>query len=60
MYFLLFQHRISSVRGYDRAVVMDEGRVVEQGAVGALLSLPSSQLARMLALAHQNLPYNYV
>lgn len=49
----LFQHRISSVRGYDRAVVMEEGRAVEQGAVGSLLSQPSSRLARMLATAHR-------
>ncbi|KAJ0180469.1 hypothetical protein K1T71_003873 [Dendrolimus kikuchii] len=47
-------HRISSVRGYDRAVVIEEGRVVEQGAVCALLSLPSSHLARMLALAQNH------
>ncbi|XP_063821698.1 ATP-binding cassette sub-family C member Sur-like [Ostrinia nubilalis] len=46
-------HRISSVRGYDRAVVLDEGRVVEQGAVGALLAQPASRLARMLA-AHRS------
>ncbi|XP_028037616.1 ATP-binding cassette sub-family C member Sur-like isoform X1 [Bombyx mandarina] len=45
-------HRISSVRGYDRAVVLEEGRVVEQGEVGPLLSRPVSRLARMLAAAH--------
>ncbi|XP_026329931.1 ATP-binding cassette sub-family C member Sur-like isoform X2 [Hyposmocoma kahamanoa] len=44
-------HRISSVREYDRAVVLDEGRLVEQGSVRALLAQPTSRLARMLAAA---------
>ncbi|KAJ2952805.1 hypothetical protein O0L34_g7165 [Tuta absoluta] len=44
-------HRVSCVRGYDRAIVLDEGRVAEQGPVTSLLSRPSSRLARMLAAA---------
>ncbi|KPJ15035.1 Canalicular multispecific organic anion transporter 2 [Papilio machaon] len=42
-------HRMSSVRGYDRAAVMEEGRIVELGSMRSLLSQPSSRLARMFA-----------
>ncbi|XP_049867154.1 ATP-binding cassette sub-family C member 3 [Pectinophora gossypiella] len=48
---LTVAHRVSSVRGYDRAMVLEEGRVAEQGAVPALLSVPTSRLARLLAAA---------
>ncbi|RVE50110.1 hypothetical protein evm_005316 [Chilo suppressalis] len=50
---LTVAHRISSIRGYDRAVVLEEGRVVEQGEVKSLLAQPASRLARMLAAAHR-------
>ncbi|XP_013182103.1 PREDICTED: ATP-binding cassette sub-family C member 8 [Papilio xuthus] len=46
-------HRMSSVRGYDRAVVMEEGRIVEVGSMRSLLSQPSSRLARMFAATNQ-------
>ncbi|XP_030024318.1 ATP-binding cassette sub-family C member Sur isoform X2 [Manduca sexta] len=46
---LTVAHRISSVRDYDRALVLEEGQAVEQGPVSALLEQPSSRLARMLA-----------
>ncbi|PZC84367.1 hypothetical protein B5X24_HaOG200320 [Helicoverpa armigera] len=46
-------HRISSVRGYERGVVLDSGCIVEQGAVATLLSQPASRLARMLAAAQR-------
>ncbi|CAD0196745.1 unnamed protein product [Chrysodeixis includens] len=46
-------HRISSVRGYGRGVVLDNGCAVEQGAVSALLAQPTSRLARMLAAAQR-------
>lgn len=39
------------MREYDRAVVLEEGRVVEQGSVRALLAQPASRLARMLSAA---------
>jgi ATP-binding cassette subfamily B protein len=35
---LIVAHRLSSVIGADRIVVLDEGRVVEEGAHGALLA----------------------
>ncbi|XP_035436877.2 ATP-binding cassette sub-family C member Sur-like [Spodoptera frugiperda] len=47
-------HRISSVRGYERGVVLESGHVAEQGAVSALLSQPASRLARMLAAAQRD------
>lgn len=50
---ITLQHRISSVRGYERGVVLDSGCVVEQGAVAALLAQPGSRLARMLAAAQR-------
>ncbi|CAH0748153.1 unnamed protein product [Diatraea saccharalis] len=46
---LTVAHRISSIRGYDRAIVLEEGRIVEQGEVKTLLAQPASRLARMLA-----------
>ncbi|XP_068629390.1 ATP-binding cassette sub-family C member 9 [Battus philenor] len=46
-------HRVSSVRTYDRAAVLEEGRIVELGNMKTLLSQPSSRLARMLAAHNQ-------
>ncbi|XP_063359524.1 ATP-binding cassette sub-family C member Sur [Cydia amplana] len=45
-------HRVSSVRGYDRGVVLEAGRAAEQGALPALLARPASRLAGMLAHPH--------
>jgi ATP-binding cassette subfamily B protein len=36
---LLIAHRLQTARGADRIVVIDGGRVVEQGSHAALLSL---------------------
>lgn len=47
------QHRVSSVRGYGRGVVLEARGVGEQGAVDALLAQPASRLARMLAAAQR-------
>ncbi|XP_060810870.1 ATP-binding cassette sub-family C member Sur isoform X2 [Amyelois transitella] len=49
---LTVAHRIASVRNYDRAIVLEDGHIIEQGEVTALLAQPSSRLARMLAAAH--------
>ncbi|XP_053625713.1 ATP-binding cassette sub-family C member 8 isoform X2 [Plodia interpunctella] len=49
---LTVAHRIASIRNYDRAVVLEDGHIVEQGEVSALLAQPSSRLARMLAAHH--------
>ncbi|CAB3242093.1 unnamed protein product [Arctia plantaginis] len=46
-------HRISSVRGYSRGVVLEARGVAEQGEVAALLAQPASRLARMLAAAQR-------
>ncbi|XP_041976836.1 ATP-binding cassette sub-family C member 9-like [Aricia agestis] len=45
-------HRVSSIRGYDTAAVLDEGRLAERGAVRELLATPTSRLTRMLAAVH--------
>lgn len=37
---IVIAHRLSSVTGCDRIVMLDQGRIVEQGAVGALLAHP--------------------
>ncbi|XP_075969494.1 sulfonylurea receptor isoform X2 [Anticarsia gemmatalis] len=50
---LTVAHRISSVRGYSRGVVLEERGVAEQGPVAALLAQPTSRLARMLAAANR-------
>ncbi|KAM3963463.1 LOW QUALITY PROTEIN: sulfonylurea receptor [Aphomia sociella] len=52
---LTVAHRISSVRGYDRAVVLEDGNIVEQGEVSALLAQPSSRLARMLSTVNREI-----
>ncbi|XP_022119948.2 ATP-binding cassette sub-family C member Sur [Pieris rapae] len=41
-------HRLSSVRDYDNCVILEKGRLVEQGNINSLLSDPSSRLSCML------------
>jgi ABC-type multidrug transport system fused ATPase/permease subunit len=36
---IIIAHRLSTVRRADRVIVMDQGRIVEQGSHDALLSL---------------------
>ncbi|XP_026757827.2 ATP-binding cassette sub-family C member Sur [Galleria mellonella] len=50
---LTVTHHISSVRGYDRAVVLEDGCIVEQGEVSVLLAQPNSRLARMLSTVNR-------
>ncbi len=45
---LIVAHRLSTVRGVDRIVVLDAGRVVEQGAPSELLKSPQGYYHRML------------
>ena len=35
---IIIAHRLSTIRGADRVVVMDQGRVVEQGKHAALMA----------------------
>ncbi|XP_023943030.2 multidrug resistance-associated protein 1 [Bicyclus anynana] len=42
-------HRLSSVRGYDSVVVLEDGRVAERGRADSLLAAPASVLARLAA-----------
>ena len=51
---IVIAHRLSTVRDADLIVVLDEGRVVEQGDHGSLLSqngLYARLVARQLAVA---------
>ena len=45
---LVIAHRMSSISGADRIVVLEEGRVVEEGAPADLRRRPGSYYARML------------
>lgn len=44
---IIIAHRLSSVRGANRIVVMDRGAIVEQGAHDALLKQPNGLYARL-------------
>ncbi len=45
---ILIAHRLSTVRHADRVVVMDGGRIVEQGAWAVLAGRPDGHFARLL------------
>ncbi|DBA02542.1 TPA: hypothetical protein N0F65_011014 [Lagenidium giganteum] len=44
----LITHRMDQVLGFDRILVMDDGRAVEMGSVGELLSNPDSRFYELL------------
>ncbi|KWX01010.1 HlyB/MsbA family ABC transporter [Carbonactinospora thermoautotrophica] len=46
---LVIAHRLSTIRRADRVVVLEAGRVVEQGAFAELVARPDSRLAHLLA-----------
>ncbi|KAJ1626197.1 hypothetical protein T492DRAFT_596932, partial [Pavlovales sp. CCMP2436] len=48
---LMICHRLQHVARFDEVLVMDAGRVVEQGAPAELLGRPGSCLARLCARA---------
>ncbi|WP_063759449.1 MULTISPECIES: ATP-binding cassette domain-containing protein [Streptomyces] len=48
---LVVTHRLAHLRLFDRALVLDQGRVVEDGPVEALLADPGSRLRALFDLA---------
>ncbi|KWT65080.1 MULTISPECIES: type I secretion system permease/ATPase [unclassified Variovorax] len=46
----IIAHRLSAVRHADRIIVMEQGRITESGAHGALLAKPGGAYARLWAL----------
>ena len=52
---LTIAHRLETVVGYDRVVVLDAGVVVEDGAPRALLAQPGSRFARAYAARQRGL-----
>ena len=47
---IVIAHRLSSVRGANRIVVMDKGRIVEMGSHDALLQQPGGLYARLWSM----------
>ena len=52
---LVIAHRMRTALGADRVVVLQDGRVVEQGSPSELLGRPGSLFAHMSALQHASL-----
>ena len=47
---IIIAHRLSTVRGADQIVVLDKGRIVEQGLHDELLLIENGSYARLHAL----------
>jgi ATP-binding cassette subfamily B (MDR/TAP) protein 1 len=47
---VLVAHRLSTIRGVDSIAVVQDGRVVEQGSHGDLVSRPDGAYSRLLQL----------
>src|SRR5205085_4595362 len=46
---LVIAHRLSSIAGVDRVIVMDHGRLAEEGTPAQLLADPTSAYARLMS-----------
>lgn len=46
---LIIAHRLATIRGADRAVVLEDGKIAEEGSLADLLQLPDSYLNRMVS-----------
>lgn len=51
---ILIAHRLTTVLGADRIIVLDEGRIVEEGTPATLQTDKGSYLSRMLSLGHKS------
>ena len=49
-------HRLSTLRGVDRVLVFQRGRIIEDGSVSALLARPNGHFARLMELQTRGLP----
>ncbi|MCS6242728.1 MAG: ABC transporter ATP-binding protein [Opitutus sp.] len=49
-------HRLSTLRGVDRVLVFQRGRIIEDGSVSALLARPTGHFARLMELQTRGLP----
>ena len=47
---LLIAHRISTIRSADHIIVVESGKIQQQGSFAELLAHPDSYLARMLEM----------
>jgi len=47
---LLIAHRISTIRSADHVIVVENGKIQQQGSFAELLAQPDSYLARMLEM----------
>ncbi|XP_047314721.1 ABC transporter B family member 19-like [Impatiens glandulifera] len=48
-------HRLSTIRGVDNIAVIQDGRIVEQGSHGDLISRPEGAYSRLLQLQHHHI-----
>ncbi|MCS6243875.1 MAG: ABC transporter ATP-binding protein [Opitutus sp.] len=49
-------HRLSTLRGVDRVLVFQRGKIIEDGSVSALLARPNGHFARLMELQTRGLP----
>ena len=47
---LIIAHRLATIRGADRAIVLEDGRVAQQGSMQELLNQADGYLSHMLTI----------